>query len=283
MNTNRPNAPKNITKPTVPTQASTTSGATSAESQQLQQRLWVKEQEVTALKVQNRHLIGKLEDAVKSAEPNQINTKQVADEIQRQIRPLMAEIEKTLTDSFDILKSTMRGIYQQSQRAQQAVEEMTAHSREMEKRSNEQRKSDQEYYQEKILSQVTAGGDRVERQLENRLRNLAVVELMNTKQNEVLADLDQIKSTLSAQVESNEAICDEVKFLRRESAIKVNLNSNIEKISEAFTEASHLRAEAIYETQAAESFLKGSAGPIVVPEPFDEKTAPQEKLILGHL
>ena len=279
MNTNRPNA----ATPSTPARASTTSGAISAESQQAQQRLWVKEQEVSALKVQNRHLIGKLEDAVKSAEPNQINTKQIADEIQKQIRPLMAEIGKTLTDSFDILKSTMRGIYQQSQRAQQAVEDMTAHSRETEKRAHDTRKSDQEYYQEKILSQVTSFGDRIERQLENRLRSLAVVELMNTKQNEVLADIDQIKSTLAAQIESNEALMNEIKVLRKESATKISLSPNIESIAEIFSESSHLKAEAIYETEAAESFLKGTVGPKVVPVPFDEKTAPRRRFTLDHL
>ena len=215
--------------------ATTTSGATSAEGQQAQQRLWVKEQEVSALKVQNRHLIAKLEDAEKSAEPNKINTQKIASEIQNQLRPLIGDIEKSLTESFDILKGTMRGIYQQSQRAQQAVEDIGAHTREVELRNNEQRKADQVYYQEKILSMVTSFGERIERQLENRLRNLAVVELMNTKQNEVLADIDMIKGAMSELMVSNESLRYEIKTLLKESAQRNS--SNIEKIAGIFSES----------------------------------------------
>ena len=53
----------------------------SNELQQFQQKVWVKEQEINALKVQNRHLIAKLEEAELSAKPNQINTQQIAQQI----------------------------------------------------------------------------------------------------------------------------------------------------------------------------------------------------------
>ena len=57
-----------------------------------------------------------------------------------------------MTASFEILQSTMRGIYQQSARAQQAVEDMAAQSRDLENRMNEQRKADQNFYQEQNFS-----------------------------------------------------------------------------------------------------------------------------------
>lgn len=252
MNQNKSNS--NSINANTQTRASTTSGAVSAELQQIQQRLWVKEQEVSALKVQNRHLIAKLEDAEKSAEPNKINTQKIATEIQNQLRPLIAEIEKSLTESFDILKGTMRGIYQQSQRAQQAVEDIGAHSREIELRTNEQRKADQVYYQEKILSMVTSFGDRIERQLENRLRNLAVVELMNTKQNEVLADVDMLKNSVASLVVSNESLRSEIKALIKETAQQNT--SSIEKIAEIYSESSRLKSEAIAEAKQTEKILK---------------------------
>jgi regulator of replication initiation timing len=242
MNTNKPNS--TTTKLNQNSRASTTSGATSAEVQQVQQRLWVKEQEVSALKVQNRHLIAKLEEAEKSAEPNKINTQKIATEIQNQLRPLIGEIEKSLTESFDILKGTMRGIYQQSQRAQQAVEDIGAHSREIELRTNEQRKADQVYYQEKILSMVTSFGERIERQLENRLRSLAVVELMNTKQNEVLADVEMLKSSLASLVVSNENLRSEIKTLIKDEAIR------------NFSESRDLKNEVNQEAKIVEKILK---------------------------
>ena len=253
MNTNQANNPK-TSNTSNNTRASTTSGAVSAESQQVQQRLWVKEQEVSALKVQNRHLIAKLEDSEKSAEPNQINTQKIANEIQNQLKPLIADIQKSLTESFDILKGTMRGIYQQSQRAEKAVEDIGAHARETEMRMNEHRKADQVYYQEKILSMVTTFGERIERQLENRLRNLAVVELMNTKQNEVLADVDQIKNALAELMISNESLRAEIKGVVKETSLRNN--SNIEKIAEIFSESNKLKRDALQEGQFSELFLK---------------------------
>ncbi len=252
--------------------ASTTSGATSAETQQLQQRLWVKEQEVSALKVQNRHLIAKLEDAEKSAQPNQINTQKIANEIQNQLRPLIAEIEKSLTESFDILKSTMRGIYQQSQRAQQAVEDIGAHSRAVELRLNEQRKADQVYYQEKILSMVTSFGDRIERQLENRLRNLAVVELMNTKQNEVLADIDMLKSSMASLVVSNESLRAEIKS-----------NSSIDKIAAIFTENNLQKINAQEEARQEEAFLKGQQIAMAADEETSSEEPNKNRITLDYL
>lgn len=253
MNTNRIKTQVSVSNNNK--QASTTSGATNAENQQTEQRLWVKEQEVSALKVQNRHLIAKLEEAEKSAQPNQINTQKIATEIQNQIRPLIGEIEKSLTESFDILKGTMRGIYQQSQRAQQAVEDIGAHSKEVELRLNEQRKADQVYYQEKILSSVTSFGERIERQLENRLRNLAVVELMNTKQNEVLADVDILKGAISELMVSNESLRSEIKILLKESTLRNSVN--IEKIAGIFSESNQLKREVLQEAQFNETFLTG--------------------------
>jgi len=271
MNTNRFKTQVSVSNTN--RQASTTSGATSAEGQQTEQRLWVKEQEVSALKVQNRHLISKLEDAEKSAQPNQINTQKIASEIQSQIRPLIGEIEKSLTESFDILKGTMRGIYQQSQRAQQAVEDIGAHSKEVEIRLNEQRKADQVYYQEKILSVITSFGERIERQLENRLRNLAVVELMNTKQNEVLADVDMLKGAITELMVSNESLRTEIKILLKESTQRNSVN--IEKIAGIFSESNQLKREILQESQHNEIFL--NAQKPVTPESYsaDKKLEPK--------
>jgi hypothetical protein len=234
-----------------------TNSSLSAESQQLQQRLWVKDQEVSALKVQNRHLIAKLEEAEKKSQPNQINTQKVSAEVQSQLRPLINEIEKSLKDSFDILKSTMRGIYQQSQRAQQAVEEIGAHSKEVEHRMAELRKADQVYYQEKILSMVTSFGDRIERQLENRLRHLAVVELMNTKQNEVLADIDVLKASISELILNHQSLKNEIRNLSGMGELDLS-SSSIEKITEIFAESNSQRRDAVEQSNNNENFLKSA-------------------------
>ena len=186
--------------------------------QLLQQRLTVREHEINALKVQNRHLLGKLEQLETQAKPNQINTQFVADEVQKYLAPIINQMQSTMTASFEILQSTMRGIYQQSSRAQQAVEEMTSQSRDLEIRMNEQRKADQNYYQDKIFSMVGAFCDRVERQIEIRLKSLSVVELMNAKQNEVLSDVESMKASLSLMQKNSDASRGEISRIERNAA-----------------------------------------------------------------
>ncbi len=186
--------------------------------QLLQQRLSVREQEINALKVQNRHLLGKLEQLETQAKPNQINTQFVADEVQKYLEPIVKQLQSTMTASFEMLQSTMRGIYQQSSRAQQAVEDMTSQSRDLEIRMNEQRKADQNYYQDKIFSMVGAFCDRVERQIEIRLKSLSVVELMNAKQNEVLSDVESMKASLSLMQKNSDASRGEISRIERNAS-----------------------------------------------------------------
>jgi hypothetical protein len=186
--------------------------------QLLQQRLNVREQEVNALKVQNRHLLTKMEELEKQVKPNTINTKFVADDVQKHLEPVIAQMHAMMTGSFEMLQSTMRGIYQQSQRAEQAVEEMSSHSRDLEIRMNEQRKSDQNYYQDKIFSMIGAFCDRVERQIEVRLKSLSVVELMNSKQNEVLSDVESMKASLGLMQKNSDASRGEISRIERNAS-----------------------------------------------------------------
>jgi len=163
------------------------------QSHLLQQRLQVREQEISGLKIQNRHLLGKIEELEKQAKPNQIDTQFVADEVRKHLDPVIQQVTSTITASFEMLQSTMRGIYQQSQRSQKAVEDMFAYTRDLELRLNDQRKQDQNFYQDKVFSMIGNFCDRLERQIEIRLKSLSAVELMNLKQNEVLGELEALK------------------------------------------------------------------------------------------
>lgn len=186
--------------------------------QLLQQRLSVREQEINSLKVQNRHLLNRIDELEKNSKPNQINTQFVADEVQRHLEPVIGQLQTTITSSFEILQSTMRGIYQQSQRAQQAVEEMASHSRDLEIRMNEQRKADQNFYQDKMFSMIGAFCDRLERQIELRMKALSSVELMNMKQNEVLADVETIKGAVTAMQKNSDSSRGEIGRIERNAA-----------------------------------------------------------------
>lgn len=173
--------------------------------QLLQQRLNVREQEINALKVQNRHLLGRIEELEKEAEPNQIDTQFVADEVKRTLDPVIQQMKVTMTSSFEILQSTMRGIYQQSQRSEKAVSDMSAYTRELEIRIEEQRKQDQNFYQDKVFSMIANFCDRLERQIEIRLKALGAVEVIQAKQNEILVDLETVKSAMGSVQRNSES------------------------------------------------------------------------------
>lgn len=165
--------------------------------EQAHQRLFIKDQEINALKVQNRHLISKVEDAENKAKPNQINTQQISAEIHRMV-------QRTLNQAFEAMQTTLRGVYQQSLRSQQAVEDLSTHSRELENRVNESRKIDQAFYQDKILTNLNALCDRIERQIDQRLAALANIDLLIKKQNESLNDLESVKMGMNSIVRNTE-------------------------------------------------------------------------------
>jgi hypothetical protein len=219
--------------------------------QLLQQRLSVREQEINSLKVQNRHLLNRIEDLEKNSKPNQINTQFVADEVHRHLEPVISQLQNTITSSFEILQSTMRGIYQQSQRAQQAVEDMAAHSRDLEVRMNEQRKADQNFYQDKMFSMIGAFCDRVERQIEIRMKALSTVELMNTKQNEVLADIENIKASIGIMQKNSDSNRGEISRIERNASesneklidVQLQTQTSEELIRDTLQQVQNHRAE----------------------------------------
>jgi hypothetical protein len=225
--------------------------ASPANPQLLQQRLSVREQEINSLKVQNRHLLNRIEELEKNSKPNQINTQFVADEVHRHLEPVISQLQNTITSSFEILQSTMRGIYQQSQRAQQAVEDMASHSRDLEVRMNEQRKADQNFYQDKMFSMIGAFCDRVERQIEIRMKALSTVELMNTKQNEVLADIENIKASISGMQKNSDSNRGEIARIERNAAesneklidVQLQTQTSEELIRDTLQQVQNHRAE----------------------------------------
>jgi hypothetical protein len=219
--------------------------------QLLQQRLSVREQEINSLKVQNRHLLNRIEELEKNSKPNQINTQFVADDVHRHLEPVISQLQNTITSSFEILQSTMRGIYQQSQRAQQAVEDMAAHSRDLEVRMNEQRKADQNFYQDKMFSMIGAFCDRVERQIEIRMKALSTVELMNTKQNEVLADIENIKASITIMHKNSDSNRGEIARIERNASesneklidVQLQTQTSEELIRDTLQQVQNHRAE----------------------------------------
>ena len=183
--------------------------------QLLQQRLNVREQEINALKVQNRHLLGRIEDLEKEAAPNQIDTQFVADEVRRHLDPVVQQLKTTINSSFEILQSTMRGIYQQSQRSEKAVNDMASHTRELEIRLNDQRKQDQNFYQDKVFSMISNFSDRLERQVEIRLKALGQIEILNAKQNEILSELESMKNSQESVQKNAEINRNEIARMER--------------------------------------------------------------------
>jgi chromosome segregation ATPase len=219
--------------------------------QLLQQRLNVREQEITALKVQNRHLLGRIEELEKEAQPNQIDTQFVADEVKRTLDPVINQMKTTMNSSFEILQSTMRGIYQQSQRAEKAVADMSSQTRELEIRLNDQRKQDQNFYQDKIFSMISNFCDRLERQIEIRLKSLGTIEILSAKQNEILVDLETVKGALGSVQRNAESSRGDVSRMEKNSTeiqqklvdVQVQTRSSDEIVRNTLQQIQNHRAE----------------------------------------
>ncbi len=219
--------------------------------QLLQQRLQVREQEINGLKIQNRHLLTQIDELEKQAKPNQIDTQFVADEVRKHLEPVIQHLSGTITSSFEVLQSTMRGIYQQSQRSQKAVEDMSAYTRELEIRLNDQRKQDQNFYQDRIFSMIGNFTDRLERQIEVRLKSLGTVEVLNAKQNEILNELEMLKSNFNGVQKNSEASKGEISRIERNSNeiqqkivdVQVQSQGALELLRDALQQIQNHRAE----------------------------------------
>jgi hypothetical protein len=219
----------------------------------LQQKAWVKEQEINALKVQNRHLISKLEEAEKNFQPGQVYSQQIASEVQNYLKPVIGQIEKSLAQAFELLQGTLRGVYQQSQRAQSSFDDLANHSREFEMKMHEQRKGDQLYFQEKIFSSITAFCDRMERQIETRMSALQVVELMNIKQNEVLSDVESMKSMVLAMNKNSDLNRGEISRIEKEV---IETNQRITEIQMQGSSAEEMTRDGLQQIQNHRSEFK---------------------------
>ncbi len=212
-------------------------------TQYLQHRLHVREQEINALKVQNRHLLGKIEELEQAAEPNQIDTQFVADEVKRHIDPVVQALQTTLNASFEMIQSTLKGIYQQSQRSQNAVEEMAAHAQGLETRMNEQRKQDQIFYQDKVFAMIGNFCDRLERQIDVRLRSLSVVEMVHSRQNEILVDLETLKAAIFSVQKFSEANRSDIHRIEKTSSLTQQILQDIQRGGKTIEEP-RVRAQA---------------------------------------
>jgi hypothetical protein len=219
--------------------------------QLLQQRLQVREQEINGLKIQNRHLLSQLEQLEKQSKPQQIDTQFVADEVLKHLEPVIQKLTGTITSSFEMLQSTMRGIYQQSQRSQKAVEDMSAYTRDLEIRLNDQRKQDQNFYQDRIFSMIGNFTDRLERQIEVRLKSLGTVEILNAKQNEILNELEGLKTAFHGVQSNSESNKGEISRVERNSNeihqklidVQVQTQGSLELLRDTLQQIQNHRAE----------------------------------------
>jgi hypothetical protein len=145
----------------------------------------------------------------------------------------------------------MRGIYQQSQRAEKAVADMSAQTRELEIRLNDQRKQDQNFYQDKIFSMISNFCDRLERQIEIRLKSLGTIEILSAKQNEILVDLESVKSAVAAVQRNSESSRGDVSRMEKNSNeiqqklvdVQVQTRSSDEVVRDTLQQIQNHRAE----------------------------------------
>lgn len=128
---------------------------------------------------------------------------------------------------------------------------MASYTRELEVRLNDQRKQDQNFYQDRIFSMIGNFTDRLERQIEIRLKSLGTVEVLNAKQNEILNELETLKSSFNGVQKNSEISRGEISRVERNSGeihqklvdVQVQTQGGLELIRDALQQIQNHRAE----------------------------------------
>lgn len=180
----------------------------------LNQRLWVKEQEVQALKTQNRHLIARLEELEKKKTDVEENTlalgefrgtlttqlssalNAIQEQIQRFTSQVLATTETSLKSGFETIQQTMKALYTQNQRGQQQIENAVGSIGNLEKRVDQQAtevlnqtKVHNLQFQDKVVGNLNGFMDRIERLMDSRLQGLSELSRLDYKQEELLREI----------------------------------------------------------------------------------------------
>ncbi len=223
----------------------------------VEKRIWAKDQEIAALKLQNKHLLTKvdqIERAMAGNDPREsahaIKTaviqglhqtlsqmiqaelspmvKALQNEevvlrlgnIEKQVAQFMSQfqnvlltmseklaqvttqiphtVQKTVSVNLDKglgqIHDTIKGLYSQASRAEASVERMLGRVGDLDKRVEEINRQSSE----KTYSTMNAFFDRIERQIEIRMKSLGEIESVRAKQNETLVDLESIRQTATS-------------------------------------------------------------------------------------
>ncbi len=269
----------------------------------LNQRLWVKEQEVQALKTQNRHLIARLEDLEKKKTDVEENTaalgefrgtlttqlsaalNAIQEQIHRFTSQILASTETSLKSGFDTIQQTMRALYTQNQRGQQQIETAVGSIGNLEKRVDQQAnevmnqtKVQNFQFQDKVLGNLNGFMDRIERLMESRLQGLSELARIDYKQEELLRE---IKALTAASPRA------EIKLLRGQLQAVLsdmeNLRSQLQASSpqdaiEVLVQAQEKKTRAIETKSEMETYLKRIQNNLTISEPEIQTPDIQQKI-----
>jgi hypothetical protein len=269
----------------------------------LTQRLWVKEQEVAALKTQNRHLIARLEELEQKKTDVEENTaalgefrgnlttqlsaalNSIQEQIHRFTNQILSSTETSLKSGFDTIQQTMRALYTQNQRSQQQIEKAVGSIGTLEQRVDtqasevlNQSKVHNLQFQDKVIGNLNGFMDRVERLMDSRLQGLSEIARLDYKQEELLTE---IKNLTAASPRA------EIKLLRGElkavlaelDALKSQMElSNPAEAIEVLIQAQEKKAKAVETKSEMETYLKRIQNNLPAPEREIDLNIDQQKI-----
>lgn len=247
----------------------------------LNQRLWVKEQEVQALKTQNRHLIARLEELEKKKTDVEENThalgefrgtlttqltaalNAIQEQIHRFTNQILGATETSLKSGFETIQQTMKALYTQNQRGQQQIENAVGSIGNLEKRVDQQAnevmnqtKVHNLQFQDKVIGNLNGFMDRIERLMDSRLQGLSELSRLDYKQEELLRE---IKALTAASPRA------EIKLLRGQLQAVLtdmeNLRAQLQSSSpqdaiEVLVQAQEKKTRAIATKSEMETYLR---------------------------
>lgn len=193
---------------------------------------WVKEQEIQALKVQNRHLIQRIEELENSKSDIEVNNKlisnfqgqldqqlthalnQLQQQVQKFTRAVLTNTEAALKNGFESIQGTMKALYSQNQRGQEQIDRALQSTLRLEEKIENhqidvlaQAKVQNLQFQDRLVGNIQNFCDRIERVVDQRLEGLSALDSLKGKQEEsikLLSNVDQHRSDLISKVMSLE-------------------------------------------------------------------------------
>jgi chromosome segregation ATPase len=294
MSTSNLNRNQNSAQGSGSASGSNTTNQAAPNMQQIQLALRIREQEVSALKAQNKHLIERIQEHEGTKHGIEENNQLISsfrgqldqqltaalnglqEQVQRFTKAVLVNTESALKGGFEAIQGTLKAIYTQSQRGQEQISQSLKIVQEIDKRIEghsidvlTQAKVQNLQFQDKLTANIQNFLDRVERTIDSRLEALSGLDSLRGKQEETLKSLESVdrgRADMISKLMSLEITQKNTDSVNRETQTQIQilraeiraLRTEIQNVTESGT-PNHQRADLEY-TEALAAISNAKTG-----------------------